>query len=88
MGTVNAYYFQKNEDYQFLSRLRFEFIIAHISFDDIDTREDRWKNDGFAAIRKFFDDCNKGFGKVLVPKDYLAIDETLYPMRTQISFKQ
>ena len=25
---------------------------------------------------------------VLAPGDYLSLDETLYPMRTQISFKQ
>ena len=32
--------------------------------------------------------CNKNFGEALVPVDYISLDETLYPARTQVSFKQ
>ena len=71
-----------------MSRVRFEFILKHLCFDDHTTREDRWKNDRYAAMREFFEDCNTRFGKMLVPEDYLSLDETLYPMRTQIAFKQ
>ena len=39
-------------------------------------------------MRELFEDCNTRFGKMLVPEDYLSLDETLYPMRTQIAFKQ
>lgn len=71
-----------------MSRMRFQFLLAHLSFDDITTRPERWQCDRFTAIRDFFEECNKIFAKILIPEDYLLIDETLYPMRTQINFKQ
>ena len=71
-----------------MSRVRFEFILKRLCFDDHTTREDRWKNDRCAATRQFFEDCNTKFGKTLVPEDYLSLDETMYPMRAQIAFKQ
>ena len=71
-----------------MSRLRFQFITRHLSFDDINTREERWKKDRFTAMREIFEQCNKNFGKALVPEDYISLDETLYPARTQVSFKQ
>ena len=71
-----------------MSRVRFEFILKHLCFDDHSTGEDRWKNDRYATMREFFEDCNTRFGKMLVPEDYLSLDETLYPMRTQIAFKR
>ena len=46
------------------------------------------KNDRFAAFRDLFEICNDRFSRMLVPKDYLTIDETLYPLRTHIAFKQ
>ena len=42
----------------------------------------------FAAFRKIFEEFNKNCGKFLVPNGYLSLDDTLYPTRTQISFKQ
>ena len=70
------------------SRNRFKFLIAHISFDDHITRSTPWQHNRFAAFRKIFEEFNKNCGKFLVPNDYLSQDETLYPTRTQISFKQ
>ena len=37
---------------------------------------------------KFLKNLTKKCGKFLVPNDYLSLDETLYPTRKQISFKQ
>ena len=71
-----------------MSRLRFKFILAHICFDDFKTRETRWQRDRFAALRELFEECNKNFAKILIPEDYLSLDETLYPMRNQVAFKQ
>ena len=70
------------------SRNRFKFLIAHISFDDHTTHPTPWQLDRFAAFRKIFDEFNKNCGKFLVRNNYLSQDETLYPTRTQISFKQ
>ena len=39
-------------------------------------------------IREFFEKFNNQFMLVLEPGDYLSLDETLYPMRTQLSFQQ
>ena len=71
-----------------MSRSRFKFLITHILFDDYTSRPARWQHDRVAAFRKIFEEFNKNCGKFLVPDDYLSLDETLYPMRTQISFKQ
>ena len=71
-----------------MSILRFLFIMRYFSFDDVNTREQRWKNDRFAALRQVFEMCNKNFGEALVPVDYISLDEILYSARTQVSFKQ
>ena len=71
-----------------ISRNRFAFILHNLSFDDESTRAERWKKDRFTAIREFFEKFNNQCMLVLAPGDYLSLDETLYPMRTQISFKQ
>ena len=39
-------------------------------------------------MRQVFEICNENFGEALVPVDYISLDETLYPARTQVSFKQ
>ena len=70
-----------------MSRNRFVFILHNFSFDDDTTRNERWKVDRFAAIRDFFESFNDNRMSVLSPGDYLSLDETLYPMRTQIAFK-
>lgn len=64
------------------------FILRFLTFDNHTTRGERWKKNRFAAIREFFELFNKQCRIVLVPDDYLSLDEALYPMRTQISFKQ
>ena len=46
------------------------------------------EKDRFTAIREFFEKFNNQCMLVLAPGDYLSLDETLYPMRMQISFKQ
>ena len=71
-----------------MSRNRFTFLLANLAFDDQTTRDDRWKKDRFAAIRQFFEDFNDRYMLCLIPGDFLSLDETLYPMRTQIGFKQ
>ena len=70
------------------SRNRVKFFIAHISFADHITRSTPWQHDRFAAFREIFEEFNKNCGKFLIPNGYLSLDETLYPTRTQISFKQ
>jgi hypothetical protein len=67
---------------------RFAFLIAMLSFDNQETRKERKKVDKFAAVRDFFEAFNKNCGRCLAPPVYLAIDETLYPTRARIGFRQ
>ena len=69
-----------------MSRDGFNFILAHPSFDDEETHADCWEHDRFAAYHQMFEAFNGKCLKHLVPSDYLSLDETLYPMRMQISF--
>ena len=46
------------------------------------------KRTGLLCLVSFFENFNKQCMLVLPPSDYLSLDETLYPMRTPISFKQ
>ena len=71
-----------------MSRNCFIFIRTHLSLSDKITRENRWQHDCFAVIRKVFEVLKFGCMSCLVPDDYLSLDETLDPMRAQISFKQ
>ena len=41
-----------------------------------------------AAARAIYTIFNSNCAKYLVPSEYMAIDETLYPMRHQIAFRQ
>ena len=67
---------------------RFAFILHNLSFDDESTHAERWKKDRFTAISEFFEKFKSQCMLVLTPGYYLSLDETLYPMRVQILFKQ
>ena len=69
-----------------MSRMRFQFILANLAFDDLSDREMSWKEDRFAGMRYVFEKYNKYFAKAMVPDFCLSLDETLYTMRNQISF--
>ena len=71
-----------------MSMERFKFLASKIAFDDKESREERWVQDRFAAIRELFERFNTNCGKLIEPPQYLALDETLYPMRNKISIKQ
>ena len=70
-----------------MRRDRFFFLLSTIAFDDESTGVERWKFDRFTAVREFFEMFNDECMSCLISCDYLSLDETLYPMRTQISFK-
>ena len=66
----------------------FVFISRLITFDERDTRDDHWKYDKFACMQDFFEEFNANNAKSRYPTPYLAVDETLYPYRGRIGFKQ
>ena len=67
---------------------RFQFIGRFITFDDKPTRNQRWKYDKYACMRELFEDFNVQCARLRYPTSFLAIDETLYPYRGRIGFKQ
>ena len=71
-----------------MSLNRFSFITRFLQFEDRSTREERKKYDKFACFRDFFEKVNENNAKARYPSPYLAINETLYPYRGHINFKQ
>ena len=71
-----------------MSKHRFSFLLSVLSFDDSEERRELWKLDRFAAARELTNLFNDRMKNVLVPSEYLSIDETLYAMRHQIGFQQ
>ena len=71
-----------------MSQNRFVFLVRMLSFDDKDTRAERWKLDKYAAFRDFFERMNVNNARARVPSSYTSIDETLYPYRGHIGLKQ
>ena len=59
-----------------------------IQFDDMTTRDGRRVNDKLAAARSFFENFNENCVRMLIPTEFLAIDETLYPYRGGTVIKQ
>ena len=71
-----------------MSKNRFKFLLSHITFDNHIDCENNWPTDRFAAMRPVWELFNSNLGKYVAPSEYLTIDETLYPMRHQIAFRQ
>ena len=71
-----------------MSLHRFKFICCLITFDDKETRNDRWKTDKFAYMRELFEDMNERKARMRHPYPLLVIDETLHPYCEHIGFKQ
>ena len=62
-------------------------ILKFITFDDKETRNERWQTDRGAAIREVFQLWNSNCSKWLFANVWITIDECLYSMRNKISFK-
>ncbi len=71
-----------------MQRKRYTFLNNVIQFDDSDTRNQRWKEDKFACFREYFEAINNRFLLLRHPSEHTAIDETLYPYRGRVGFKQ
>ena len=50
-------------------RMRF-FLLAHITFDDKNTRKGRWPSDRFVAGIDIFEMFNKNCSKYVIPSEY------------------
>ena len=66
----------------------FKFLLGHQTFNDHQEKEEKWKFDRFAAIKTVLECSNDNLGKYLTPSEYLSLDEPLYPMCHQLTFRQ
>lgn len=83
--------FSEHSHYAFgatMSKNRYKFLHSNINFSTVEETRDVWESDRYAAFRRFWEMFNSNLSKPLMPSEYLSIDETLYPMRHQISFRQ
>ncbi|CAF3579688.1 unnamed protein product [Rotaria sp. Silwood1] len=71
-----------------MSRSRFQKIIAHLRFDDKNTREERKKKDKFAAIREVWSYFPDNLQKSYIPGYNVTIDEQLLGFRGKCPFRQ
>ena len=71
-----------------ISKNRLRFLLSHLTFDDYQDRQERWKLDWFTAIRDVWESFNDNLGKYLAPSEYESLDYMSYPLRHQIVFHQ
>ena len=71
-----------------MSHSCFKFISHFIFFDDKASRTERWKTDKFTCMRELFELMNIGNAKCRYPSTMLSVNETLYPYRGAIGYKQ
>ena len=71
-----------------MSKHRFTFLNAVLTFDIPEEQCKLWKSDQFAAACRLTVMFSELMKNVLVPNEYLSADETLYSMHHQINFRQ
>ena len=71
-----------------MSQQRMKFLLANITFDESDKRAQSCPSDHFSAARKLFEAFTQNCSKFIYPSELMLFDETLYPMRHQIAFRQ
>nr|CAI5870253.1 unnamed protein product [Callosobruchus analis] len=70
-----------------MSKFRFHFLLQHLRFHDIDTREERRKIDNLAPISDIFDLFVERCKSANTPFQYVTIDEKLEAFRGKCSFR-
>ena len=71
-----------------ISIKRFRFLCANLRSDDVSSRNTRLQHDRTATIRDLFESFVCNSEKVMHPDVYLSLDETLYPTRVGVAFRQ
>lgn len=71
-----------------MSEHRFRFLLIHLRFDNLETREDRRQLDKLAPIREIFDNVVDNFKDAYTPFEFVTIDEKLEAFRGRCNFRQ
>ena len=61
------------------NQVRFKFLFSKISFNDFETRAERWKKDIFSAIRNIFEKFNNNCGKSVIPAIFFQLTKLYIP---------
>lgn len=70
-----------------MSLARFQFLLAHLRFDDKRSRGERQKIDKLAAIRSLFTKVNESWPKYFSLSEFATVDEMLPGFRGKCSFR-
>ncbi|CAK1600420.1 unnamed protein product [Parnassius mnemosyne] len=71
-----------------MSLRRFIFIVNHLRFDDVDTRQERLSQDRLAPFRKLFEEFVSRCQQHYTPFENLTLDEELVAFRGRCKFRQ
>lgn len=71
-----------------MSLRRFIFIVNHLRFDDVDTRQERLSQDRLAPFRKLFEEFVSRCQLHYTPFENLTLDEELVAFRGRCKFRQ
>lgn len=71
-----------------MSKFRFQFLLQHLRFDDVDTHAERRETDKLAPIRDIFDKFVEKCKSAYTPYQNVTIDEKLEAFRGRCSFRQ
>ena len=92
---VHRYYVSKI-DFKFVNSVFFTFFwrsyyifnVNNANNVNAEKRPELWKTDRFAAMRQIWELFISSLNEYGSPSEYLSIEETMYPMRHQIAFRQ
>ena len=64
------------------------FLCSCLRFDDIRSRTERFQSNRATTICDVYEMFNHNCAKVLVPDKFLSLDESFYPTRVGVAFRQ
>ena len=70
-----------------MGRKRFSKLLQFVSFDDLNTREDRRPGDKFCHLREIFNEIDQNLRRHFRPSECLTLDESLVRFRGRCPFK-
>lgn len=71
-----------------MSVQRFKFLMRHLRFDDLNTRDERKAVDKLAPIRELIEEFVQASQQCYSVGEYVTLDEMLDPFRGKCSFRQ
>ena len=70
-----------------MSRNRFKLLLTCLAFESRQTTIENWPEDRAASVRNVLEKWNNNLGRLLVPSEFLTIDESHQKIRHKISIR-